>query len=961
MDVSLDGHGFAVGTNDLVLRLNPATKTWDLIPGYGQNWKLEAVDYLDGSGGNVAVVGGTNVIMTVDAGDTWTEFDDELFTVHTLKMFSTTDIIAVSDAGAYRLENNIWVNLGVPATAPLRGAFILDSQHIWAYSSGSSPAIYSTTNGGMTWNTNLDLSDVDVVRFYDALNGIATDGRDVYRTKNGGVKWNLAGDNALPNTVNDLSYGASAHVILGATLDAEPTVSVDSGKTWLSIDPGLVNQRSFSTATVSDDEFWIGNDLSSVIHSVDGGTTWTEKSGPQRNIINDVYFITRSLGFATGQTGMLLRTFDGGDNWEEVFFGNRNHLSIHGLSASDLWLGANQRIYHSDDSASTWTESLVVLGGNINDILAISSQRVLAASSSGVIYRTNDGGASWDTVYNAGVQLKSIAKIDDQRYMATGFNGIILRSADQGETWSVITPPEPALQYEQAFFLDSIGWLVTSSFKHEMWSTTNAGDSWTPITLPVDRFWDGVYFITPDTGIVVARSTNEGRAYITFNGGQNWSSGYVTTFPLFGVAGVPNPNGTAWIFGYGSDIEVLPYCNTFPVVNNFDGNLTPCQGTTMTYIVYAENVENFLWTFPAGWQVTGNANNDTVQVVVGITTGFISVVGVNACGETGALNFIATPTLLPVLFSIGGESDPCEGTLVNYNVFHNNANNFVWTLPPGWTIESDPNQPIVMVRVGSTNGAISVIGTNECGTANVVNLPVSSQALPTLTLVSGDLSPCPGDTVLYTFNTQVTNSITLLNQVGLDDWILLGGFLEVIAGHEPGSFDLIASNDCGFSQPLTMVFDPLFVPEFGVESAGTEIHPSVVGVAYQWLLNGQPVSGATQEFYTPVVSGYYTVIVTFANGCSAESVAGLNVVISGIFGPSDVLPLEVYPVPAGEKLFIKNITGEFSYEIVDLAGRVLSIGETDVPEIDITVLQSGYYMLNLISDQTRYTAKFIRE
>jgi photosystem II stability/assembly factor-like uncharacterized protein len=85
--------------------------------------------------------------------------------------------------------------------------------------------------------------------------------------------------------------------------------------------------------------------------------------------------------------------------------------------------------------------------------------------------------------------------IDDQRLMVTGYNGIILRSQDQGESWVVVTPPKPGIQYEQSFFLEDHGWLISSSFEHEMWHTQNAGASWETITLPIDRFWDGVYFI----------------------------------------------------------------------------------------------------------------------------------------------------------------------------------------------------------------------------------------------------------------------------------------------------------------------------------------------------------------------------------------------------------------------------------------------------------------------------------
>src|SRR4249920_3831887 len=72
MDVSADGYGFAAGTNDLLLRTQGGSHQWDLLPGFGEGWRFEAVDYLEGSGGSVAAAGGEGLILTVDKGDHWT-------------------------------------------------------------------------------------------------------------------------------------------------------------------------------------------------------------------------------------------------------------------------------------------------------------------------------------------------------------------------------------------------------------------------------------------------------------------------------------------------------------------------------------------------------------------------------------------------------------------------------------------------------------------------------------------------------------------------------------------------------------------------------------------------------------------------------------------------------------------------------------------------------------------------
>ena len=648
-DIALhpDGHGYAVGADDMILRLDPGTKRWDLLTSWDGGWTLESVDYLEGTSGAIVAAGGQGLIVSTNAGQNWNEVSNAPGGIHAIQVVSATDIIVVGDEGAFRWVNNAWTDLNAPVSSGITGAFILDAQHIWFFTGGATPAIHYTPNGGNSWFMNTQVPQPDVVKFYDALYGVAFDNRDVYQTVNGGQNWTAVSSSAIHNSINDFTFGASSNVMMAATFNGVPTISVDGGLTWTQKDMDMINQRNFSVASFSDDEFWVGNDLSGIGFTTDAGESWIETSGPDRTIMNDIYFFTRNFGFAVGNEGTLLRTVNGGSIWEDISFGEtRAFLSVHGLTANDVWLGANQRIYHSADMGDTWQEKASFLAANIIDILAIDVNTVLACSSSGLIYRTADAGASWDTVYQTNNQVRSLAKIEGQRYMATGFNGLILRSENAGLTWNTVAAPEAGLQYEQTHFIGQEGWLVTSSFKKTMWHTTNAGDSWAPITLPIDRFWDGVYFITPDTGIIVGRSSAEGRAYITFNGGANWQAGYVTDFPLYGVTGLPNPNGSAWIYGYGSNIEILPYCTMLPIISDITGDNTPCENDIVTYSIFSQDVDQFSWLFPTGWVIQGSANNDTVSVKVGRNGGTISVTGSNTCGFSSPDKYKCWPDLI---------------------------------------------------------------------------------------------------------------------------------------------------------------------------------------------------------------------------------------------------------------------------------------------------------------------------
>lgn len=960
IDVKSDGYGFAAGTKDLLLRKQAGSNQWDMLPGFGEGWRFEAVDYLDGSGGEIAAAGGGGLILTTDNGDHWTSIAGAPAFIHSLKVFSSTHIILIADDDAYDWNNGTWTNLNVPTTFQLKGGFIRSDQSIWANTFTNSPTIYYTTNGGASWNSSPDVPKVDVLTFFDALNGIALDGRNVYKTTNGGQNWTEIAPNGLTNSANDLSYGATANVLVAATLNAKPNISTDGGLTWTAITTPLVNLRSHSVIATSNTEFWIGNDLSSVMHSTDGGMTWTETSGPVRNIIQDVYFINRNTGFAIGIKGLLLRTTDGGANWEDKSFGTRSHFSIHGLNVNDLWIGTNQHVLHSVNAGDTWTESIAFQGGNISDVLAISHDRILATSTTGTIFLSKNAGMTWDSVYSSGLQMRSLAKIDDQKYMATGFNGVIVRSDDQGQTWHAVSIPEAGLQYEQSFFINGEGWLITSSFKRTMWHTTNAGNSWDTLALPIDRFWDGLYFITKDTGVIVGRTATEGRAYLTYDGGHHWQPGYITPFPLFGATGVPDPNGTAWIFGYGSDIENLTYCNSLPMISALSGELTPCQKDTVLYTVASQNVEDFIWQIPIGWQIIGNANNDSLHVIVGLTPGNISVTGSNTCGMTSQLNIVSSPGFIPVLSNISGEVHPCQGGVVSFTVSQTGADALSWTFPADWQIVGPPGLPTIMLQVGALGGTISVTGSNACGVSPAKIFNVLPRLLPTIAFISGNLSPCAGDTIVYTYTGDISTIFTLATQ-GLDDWTILsqaGNTITAIAGNEAGSMQVFAMNDCGFSTPLVINLTPKFVPQVAILASGAKLFPSATGVSYQWYLNGQLLPGIIADTITPTLSGSYTVLVTFATGCHALSFP-VEVVISAVATLS-YIPLHVYPVPATDQLFLSGIEGEITYSIIDLLGKPITTDKTTDNKILIGYLTPGMYLLKAEKGNKIYLAKFIR-
>lgn len=140
---------------------------------------------------------------------------------------------------------------------------------------------------------------------------------------------------------------------------------------------------------------------------------------------------------------------------------------------------------------------------------------------------------------------------------------------------------------------------------------------------------------------------------------------------------------------------------------------------------------------------------------------------------------------------------------------------------------------------------------------------------------------------------------------------------------------------CPMADPEIVGFDAaLFTPE---------------GQGFQWILNGVPIPGATEQGYLPVVLGDYQVLVDFGGPCLliSDTVQG---------GPTGIVAqqvpaLRIYPQPASERVFIEHdVTVDGAgVELCDISGRTvhtfgrLTTGQRR--ELDVSAIATGSYLL----------------
>lgn len=218
------------------------------------------------------------ILRTDDAGETWTE----IFTV------------PGGNAGPYTFY------------------FVNDSV---GYGGGQDGVFYKTVDGGYNWFFVGSLQgtwDVYKCSFFNENTGIAIK----QRTTDGGVTWSQM--DIYTNEVSIINDSSG----LAASPDGI-FYTTDAGETW--IQTNTQGQDDFSSISMISDNIGYAGTFSGLIYkTLDGGANWSFVDSATE-VIDRLIFIDENRGYLhTGRYNNLrvLRTDDGGQNWDYILFGN---------------------------------------------------------------------------------------------------------------------------------------------------------------------------------------------------------------------------------------------------------------------------------------------------------------------------------------------------------------------------------------------------------------------------------------------------------------------------------------------------------------------------------------------------------------------------------------------------------------------------------------------------------------
>lgn len=317
-------------------------------------------------------------------------------------------------------------------------------------------------------------------------------------------------------------------------------------------------------------------------------------------------------------------------------------------------------------------------------------------------------------------------------------------------------------------------------------------------------------------------------------------------------------------------------------------------------------------------------------------------------GETGSANNISTPDGIKPIYN----NSYSEGVLAMFN----SGGQHMWgtylggdATDGGRAITILGNETIFVAgKTSSASGTSTAgayqmfLGGNEDGWLSKINM-CHLPAAPTA--ITGNTVVCENSEQQYT--------IPASSGADAYVWSVPNGWvgtsttdtLNVIAGANAGEIKVIAVNTCGASDTLSISVTVNLAPVPAISRSGNILSVSQTFSSYQWLLNGDPISGATAPTYVVTGNGDYTLQVSGSNGCMGISNA---ITVTGHTAINDLeqLGVKVYPNPFSQQLSI-TVPFDLILAITDLSGRIIyrSSASKGTKEINLDKLLAGNYLL----------------
>ncbi len=453
--------------------------------------------------------------------------------------------------------------------------------------------------------------------------------------------------------------------------------------------------------------------------------------------------------------------------------------------------------------------------------------------------------------------------------------------------------------------------------------------------------------------LTATNSTNSPNAIITWTGPNNFtatgstitilnattaqSGTYFAKANQFGLSSVPVPTT---VVVNTTPAMVLSTVIQPSTCNSANGSiqLNGLQANTNYFLDYTLN-GNAINT----QAITTNGSGS--YVISGLNPGVYSAINIKTpalCPSNTINNVTLTAVSIPPIPTINMTSTTvCSNQPINLSATSSiNGATYTWSGPNSFSAIGQ--NPTINAATSNATGTYSVYLTTPGGcNSAAANVSINVVPSPVLQLApANNTNFCPGGSCALTvsFNQNYTyawklNGVAIPGATTSTYLTSVSGTYTVdgtVNGTCPSSSNAVTTNLLVQPNPIITAFG---------NTLTTGIYNS-----YQWFRYGAAINGATQQTYTAMQDGSYTVRVENAAGCFGVSEEPATINTLGLSSLSKN-GIQVYPNPT-ERLI--EISGNQLMELTikDLSGKII-VSKDRTTKLDLSNIAAGIYLLEV--------------
>lgn len=331
--------GFASGENGIALKTTNGGQSWsslNILSGFPAYSDFNSIFFVNQNKGFVVGERG-RVVRTTNGGNSWNHYAVTYQDIKQLQFVNNNmGYFMINEQDFYKTTNagESWQYVGRPNHYEFSSGFDFVNENI-GYSSGgggssASGSVYKTVNGGVTWvktnngNNVHNYEGLYSIDFIDENIGFVSGGfnqKRLYKTTNGGNTWENIGNYSFTKMhfFNSLiGYGMRRYY-------ESLYKTTDGGLTWqvvLEADEDI-NDMYF----INEDIIYVAGYAGLILKSSDGGANWQDVQTPPGHfgmVYDNILFYDEEHGLLSNDHGELFVTYNGGDDW--IYVGDFNTI-----------------------------------------------------------------------------------------------------------------------------------------------------------------------------------------------------------------------------------------------------------------------------------------------------------------------------------------------------------------------------------------------------------------------------------------------------------------------------------------------------------------------------------------------------------------------------------------------------------------------------------------------------------